>query len=387
MSSNRIFTGLAALAAVMLTGLAALAQDHELAGVQIFEPSDVRPYDDWAQPRDGFWFTFDGLFWYISPPKKAPIGDPTITPIVYDNAQNQSIEQNTVDTGQFRATWKLGDRTEFGYIDGHHGFQASIIDMNSQTEFINAAGVPVVFQDPLISATQTRLDIVFPGPPQFIGRAPVVFDTLTVENKTIVSGAEALYVYRPNQLPDGGSLKFFLGARYLQFDDKFWVNGYGGVLDASNVYSAVMNRISGPEIGLAWNKPYGRFSLSAEGRFMAGLNCQAANLQALLASNINLDVGTPPHPAPWPQQLQPMGFNHSADYYEFTPLVEFRVEGHVQLTRLVALKAGWTAMWMNGIGRAADMVQYNVDNMDINPAANRQDVFIQGFNVGLELDH
>jgi hypothetical protein len=260
--------------------------------------------------------------------------------------------------------------------------------MNSQTEFINAGATPVVFQEnPNKAGFPETLDIVFPGPPQVIGRAPVIFDTLTVENKTILSGAEALYVYRPNQLPNGGSLKFFLGARYLQFDDKFWVNGYGGVMDASNVYSAVMNRISGPEIGLAWSKPYGRCSLSAEGRFMAGLNCQAANLEANLATNINTDVGLPPHPAPWPQALQPIYFNHSHDYYEFSPLVEFRVEGHVQLTRLVALKAGWTAIWMTGIGRAADMVQYNVDNMDINPTANRQDVFIQGFNVGLELDH
>ena len=35
----------------------------------------------------------------------------------------------------------------------------------------------------------------------------------------------------------------------------------------------------------------------------------------------------------------------------FTPLGEFRIEGHVQLTRLISMKVGWTGIVMGGIAR------------------------------------
>ena len=83
MLSNRISLGLAAFLLVVSAGITAHGQDHELAGMDLFEPADIRPYDNWAEPKQGLFFTFDGLYWHISPPAKTSIGDPTLTPTVF----------------------------------------------------------------------------------------------------------------------------------------------------------------------------------------------------------------------------------------------------------------------------------------------------------------
>ena len=70
MLSNRISLGLAAFLLVVSAGITARGQDHELQGMDLFEPADIRPYDNWAEPKEGLFFTFDGLYWHISPPNK-----------------------------------------------------------------------------------------------------------------------------------------------------------------------------------------------------------------------------------------------------------------------------------------------------------------------------
>ena len=138
MSPNRIYSGLIALLFVMMTGLTAFGQDHELQGMQLFEPSDVRPYGNWAQPKEGFFFNFDGIFWYMTAPKKTSIGDPSLTPTVYYGPEESDsiTEFNSMDTGRLRAKWKQGDRIELGYVNGHHGWMISTMELNRQTEHL-----------------------------------------------------------------------------------------------------------------------------------------------------------------------------------------------------------------------------------------------------------
>ena len=75
---KRITSGLAGLACLLLTGLTAFAQEgvRDLPAMQLFDPADIRPYDGWNAPKEGFFFTFDGIFWTISAPKKTTIGVP-----------------------------------------------------------------------------------------------------------------------------------------------------------------------------------------------------------------------------------------------------------------------------------------------------------------------
>ena len=157
---------------------------------------------------------------------------------------------------------------------------------------------------------------------------------------------------------------------------------------AASGETAAVNRIAGPQIGLRWFKPFGRFALSSEGRFTAGINSQVVHQSGVLGSTLVSDAPITVDTPDIPKLMRATGFNNSENFTEFSPLVEFRIEAHVEITRLISLKAGWNAIWVNGIARAADMVEYRVPDMGITTAlgGNRQDVFMHGLNLGIELN-
>jgi hypothetical protein len=205
---------------------------------------------------------------------------------------------------------------------------------------------------------------------------------MSITNRTYTDGVEALYTYRQHQFENGGQLQWMFGGRYVRFDDEFDVSGVGGVLADSAWSTSARNRIGGPEVGARYYQQFGRLALSVDGRFMAGINSQDIRQYGSLASNLVDDIPTQT------TDLVPLrnAFAGSDHKTEFTPLVEFRAEGHVQLTRLISFKVGWTGIFMDGIARAADMVNYDLPVMSIKTSENRQPVFMQGVNVGVELN-
>jgi hypothetical protein len=394
MSANRICAGLGTLILVMAAGLAASAQDHELRGMQLFESGDVRPYDDWAKPKEGFFFNFDGIFWYIGAPHTTTIGDPTLTPTVYYGpTDNQSFtETNSLNTGALRAKWREGNRIELGYIDGHDGFMVSTLSTNYQTEHIaSGPNTYVVFNDPAFGNGHTYLQgFTQLGNTIFLNyrELPTFFTKLSAVNRAKFEGVETLYMYRTHQLFLGGSVEFLAGARYFEFDDAFNVDATGGILDAAEWYTSSKNVIVGPELGLRWSRIMGRFGLSTEGRFMAGVNSESIRQNGFLGTNLDTQSAVQNFTPNVPQFMNATYFNHSAHFTEFTPLVEFRVEGHAQITRLISLKVGWTGMFMSNIARSADLVNYTVPDMGIQTDlhGNRENLFIHGLNIGIELN-
>jgi hypothetical protein len=417
MSPNRIkYWGLGTLALLMLAGAAARGQENELRGGQLFEPADVRPYDgDWARPKTGFFCSLDGIYWFMSAPKKTSIGDPGPSPIVFPDPTTPITESNSLDTGRYRATWKQGDRLEFGYVGEHHGILIGTLETNTLTENIAAANVSMVFTDPAFgpggNLHYLAVNWGTSAVPNYL-EAPVTFGHVSAVNRTkLIDGVEAMYIYRAGQLERGGTIEWMVGGRYFALDDTFSFDGIGGFMDETLFNNAVQNRVGGPQIGFRWYKPFGRFSLTAEGRFMAGVNTETVRQDGILASNITTNgvtgatsFGPPPRfvVAPVtagnplvPSLLNSIGFQHSAQFTEFVPLVEFRTDLHVKLTNLISFQAGWTTMWMNGIGRGADMIDYTVSTLNGPPMginttnvshANRQDMLMYGFNIGLELN-
>ena len=61
----------------------------------------------------------------------------------------------------------------------------------------------------------------------------------------------------------------------------------------------------------------------------------------------------------------------------------------MQLTNLIAFKVGFTGMYIGNVVRAAHMIDYTVPNMGITTAnnGNRENVFIEGLNLGFELNY
>ncbi len=82
------------------------------------------------------------------------------------------------------------------------------------------------------------------------------------------------------------------------------------------------------------------------------------------------------------------GLLHSTHWEEFSPIIELRVEAHMQLTNIIAVKAGYTGIFVNNVVRAADMVDYTLPTMGITRdlGGNLQPVYIQGLNLSIELN-
>ena len=394
MLSNRIGLGLAAFLLAAMAGMTARGQDHELAGAALFEPADVRPYDNWAEPKQGFFFTFDGLYWHISPCNKTTVGNPTGTFVYFPPQAGMTqipslYEQSTLDTSA-TSVWKWGDRMELGYVDGHHGFMFTSLETQSQTSETSASGVTVVFHDQVTGdnpSPLTWLDTMITDPVTGLSvplETQVKFASVYVQNKSRLGGAEALYIYRPSELPRGGTLEFTAGGRYLELKDQFWVDARGGNLTDSYWNTTSHNEIAGPEIGLRYFQPIGRFGISAEGRFTAGINAQSILQTGLLASGLVSGQNTPPQPT----LMGATPISNSTHYIEFSPIVELRVEAHMQLTNIIAVKAGYTGLFVNNVVRAADMIDYTMPNMGITRSlnGNLQPMYAQGLNLSIEFN-
>ena len=301
MLPKRIASGLAGLLWILLAGLSAFGQDgfRDLPAMQLFDPADTRPYEGWDSQKDGFYFTFDGLWWTISAPKVTTVGFPGLTRQVFYTADSYSqvTEANGMDTGLFRAKQKEGDRIEFGYTDEHHGFLVDTFELDGQTQHIYGTDVHVVFNDPPFGpgpVVNHLLDgfLAFNGTNVFALRPlPVAFDVVSLVNSTQTDGVEVLYTYRDHPMHNGGVVQWMVGGRYVRFYDVFDALGLGGILGQSAWDTSARNQIVGPEVGVRWSQEFGRFGLSSEGRFMTGVNDQDIRQNGELASEL---FGTAP---------------------------------------------------------------------------------------------
>lgn len=239
-------------------------------------------------------------------------------------------------------------------------------------------------------------------------RLATVFRTVKVRNGSRAEGVELAPFFRTNLLHHGGYVDFLLGARYFRYTETFAVEGYGefeppdgdGTTSRSTSLFAdsywntkSTNNIVGPQIGGRWSKKKGRWLLSAEGRYMAGFNWQTTNqiahLETQQVPNANVTEGS----ALDPRILGNRGLNtflaftpRTAQYtrhqWEYSNLVEVRANLGYQVTKALVVQVGWTGIWADGIARPSSMVDYALPAMGIRDR-NRQDIFIQGLNIGV----
>lgn len=303
---------------------------------QPFAPADISNYG--GQPKDnrGFFFSYDRLFWTISRPNAADIGDPGQELAILANGVgvNQGgftiAYQNSWDTSWLNAKPAWGNRWEFGYVDANdYGWLVTVIDHVAQTQSMELDNATVLFRDPLnmlrgyydlngdgydddlndngqygrdgIDADRNRIpetrviDAVTGLPVPDLGdRGRLIprFSQLFAQNQTLLNGVEVLRTYRLPVLHSGAYFDFMVGARYFQVDDEFTLQsgnnrvlsaiaGNGGtVFEARSIIddffsnTRMKNDIIGPEIGGRWFHQRGRWIFSVDGRFTAGANFQ-----------------------------------------------------------------------------------------------------------------
>jgi hypothetical protein len=428
---------------VVLLGGGLSAQDLEQ--MKLFAPADLSTYGSGPKPRQGYFFVFDGLSWSISRPDTKPTGFPGLSRQVWHNSVTSEIQTSTHNTGLLNSEFTEGNRIEFGRVYGRHGWLFSSYRLNHQVQSSFSNDVDIVFSDPNGLLRGIVGDMLgYDGNTAMYGNyffadLPISFDELLMENRVETWGVELMYLYRSRQIHRGGFFEFLAGMRYLEFDDTFEVIargtervnrngnpvdgianerfvfdlgpdgsptntnwnpiGPGNVLANSNWTTEAENHIIGPQIGGRWFRKDGRWTLSAEGRFFAGLNMQNVRQYGLLGSELNApqpyNFGFPRPPGvgsnyPYvPLLREPYHFDHKVSLPVWSPGGELRLDLMFQVTDAVSFEVGWTGLWLGGIARASAMPNYVISNggtMEINRGENRQDVFINGLNVGLKIN-
>ena len=422
MSHKRVILSLTILALALSVGSPSPAQ--ELRDLQFFAPPVLSTYGNPRKANEGFFFNFDTLVWSISTPEVTTIGEPSEfgREVWYGpNPEDSATQNNSHDTSIFGAEFVSGQRYEGGFIYGHQGLLFSAWRLNAQTQTVPTSHLDMVFDDHEWGGEldYKHLDGYVDDAQTIIRALPVTFASSTIRNRVETWGLELSYLIRSNQLHSGGYFECFLGARYLEFNDQFSIHAYGnlvpvnisgeavvdiildpaqkqgaselyvGTLANSNWYQEAKNHIVGPQIGARWFNYYGRWMLSAEGRFFAGYNSQSLYQTGEVGSELNPNGGllNPPSlpghapEAHVPLSLEATTFTHQENINEWSPGAEVRFNLNWQWTKYISIGAGWSGLWMDGIARSSNLINYEFgtsSTMGILSENNRQDVFIQG---------
>jgi len=396
---------------VLVAGVAASAQG--LRDMQLFAPVDIDTFGGGPRPNEGFFFKFDGLLWWIAAPEKTTVGFKGLTRNVYYYQVGadpvMAVQSNSYDNGFIRSEVTGGERYDFGYMSGHHGWLVSIARLNFQNQQAVASDVDVVFSDPPFGPTGQKWlegyveDLQTPIEQTRVEDLPLTFPEAVLENRLRLWGVEWSYVYRMHPNHRGGIFEWLLGVRYMELHDHFNVDArtpidadedgamdsIGNTLGESFWYTRAENHIVGPQVAVRWFRKQDRWTWSAEGRFFAGFNSQNIRQRVGLGGDLVPPAGTTTITGPvpgLPLAMGPKNYNHTAHANEWSPAAELRVELTYQLTRAVSFDVGWTGLWIDGIARGSNMIVYELPGMGIDMANNRQGTFVNGINIGVSVN-
>lgn len=400
---------------MLLLLLATPAFGQGPGGMQIFGLTDVSTYGGPQKPNEGYFFDFQGLYWSITPGDTHPVGFPGTRTVYYgihptgptDTQSDARIQTNTLDTSLFNNQFRVGNRIEFGRIEGRNGWLVSIFQLRDEIQEYTADSADMVFNDPAFGPFGETLlygnvnndgSTTPPYTPAVFRELPVTFYNVLLEKKIDTWGVEANYMHRFLTRRAGGTFEMFLGARYFEFNEHLWVStgaDPGGhtvpsFLAGSTWNTDAENHIVGPQIGLRWFKKRGRWLFSTEGRFMAGLNRQNFHQKASLGPNLNpgpvsTEDGSYYRPFE-PKAMGPTNATHSAYANEWSPMIELRMQAAFQVTRSISFQAGWSGMWVGGVARATSVVDYSLPALGLNLADNREDVILNGLTLGFTVN-
>jgi hypothetical protein len=398
---NRKGTWLAAWGIVLLAGLPALAQG--LRDAQIFEPAEPSHYGGGVRANQGFFFVYDGLYWAMSPSKRATFGvDTTKLGDVERNVfwggtdQNSTSTQgSTLDTSYLQTGFMMGQRIEVGQINEHVGWLFSYFEVHWLSQLHGSQGVQAYFNDTLTGVNNHgNLD----GPPVTtdpVHHLGVWFANVTQYNAYRPWGTEFNFLIRTHPREHGGMWEWFLGTRFVQFNEDYDIlatgptptsAGVNSVLGNTEINMKARNNIVGPQLGLRWFITNDRWQFAATGKFVAGYNAQRVFQDGVVATQL-LDAF--PRSINSPFSLQETNLSYRASLSEFSPVAELRIEGRYQLTKNIYFHGGWNGIYIGNLARPAAMIDYTLHRssvLGILTEKNKDSVFMEGLSMGIEIN-
>jgi hypothetical protein len=382
---------LAAWALTLLAGAPALGQGME--DMQLFATDVPTSYGGGVRPSEGLFIVFDGLYWTVQASKQATFGaEPPAGAAVWVGAgptlEPTVTQQSSFNTSFMQTSWTGGQRYEIGFVSGHEGWEVGYFHLTTVNTEETRPDVMMFVNDEKWGAGQfTHLDGHTTG--DGVQELLVKFDRATLGTEAHIWGIESNYIYRHHPTHLGCLCDWYFGARYIEFNEDFTADAIGGVLSELHFTNTALNHIVGPQIGLRiFRQHTNRWSFSAEGRFLAGINEQNIRLDGVVATDESA-VGFP-RGTFQPVALQGLQFDQRANLVEFTPVVDFRLQAKYQITRLINARIGYNAMWLNNIARPTNMVNYTLgetSTFGIVTGNNKQSVFMNGLNAGIDFNY
>jgi len=418
MSAKRISCGLliAAIAAVALPTRADVNyQPYEFSAyfddARPFEKWDEYDYDREPYARTGLFVTFQMGQMIFESPEPTAIGAAGISrPAFYGNI-NFLNEFNSLSTGAYGDTSHEMQDTTFGYIEKQQGWLVRWLNFSGRNQVLTRSDAGVIFNDPenlligFYDLNGDGVDDSFDGDLNFgrdgglldagdLVRQGVQFGTLTARLNTNVWSVEGNYLTRLDRELCGAYWESFAGVRFMAFDERFDVEGLGGVLSHSFWNTRVQNRLVGPQIGLRWFRTDGRFTFSTESRAMLFFNFQTVDQTYGLGSQLTPLTGRGTDPTTAGQSFfrtrfdrfqKRTGENNSHDM-EIGPLVELSAQASFAITKAFSIEVGVRGMYIDGLGRPAAMVDYTFPTFGINEENNHQRMFAVGGYGGINFN-
>lgn len=382
--------------------------------VQPFGPADISDYGNGPPRRTGFFLSYERLFMAINKPATATIGSEAAEgPTFLDEIP--TFLTNSFTTDFLKSTSTFGNRWEFGYMDtDEYGWLVSVIDHLSQNQSCVVNGGRILFNDPdnfLVGFTDADgdgFDDDLNGNGIF-GRdgfdsdnppndepdlsAPVdlgdarsflpTFTSLIFSQHSEVNSVELMRMYRAPRLHGGGQFDLIYGAKLFRLDDFFIINAIGGIFADSFIETKVQNNIVGPQIGGRYSHQRGRWVFSAEGRFMPGVNFQNLRQKSEIAT---LGPTEPRGTQNEPVNLSRTSSKDVVNDEQFAPVAELRLQTSYIVTRSVAVKFSYNVIAAGGLTRASNRIDYTLPNIGITDSPRGEDLFVDGFSLGVEVN-
>ncbi|MFM9025445.1 MAG: hypothetical protein ACKON7_08920, partial [Planctomycetaceae bacterium] len=270
---------LAAMAAGLALGLASasaragdwmpLLPDQDFYDFQLFAPPDLQEYGVYTEAPEGIFFSYDRLYWSITPPSVTNVGEteaggyliPTqpISPqaIVQINnaslqasAQNPQLPPNVIggiyifgsdplqldlNTGWMRTAMTWGNRYEGGWIYDDRGMAFGYFDSGEQnqsfttnSEFAASSPTQIFTQQTasgggggvgaVVNPVVTTTIISNSPPPDHL-----ISQKFTQDNSTRIQSAAAAFIVRRElgRRGSGKTARLSIGPRFIQFEDRY----------------------------------------------------------------------------------------------------------------------------------------------------------------------
>jgi hypothetical protein len=362
-----------------------------------FEPADVSTYGGDPEPNHGYFFQYDVLYWSITSPPLQAIGSNRVAHGSYgiDSITGQPYAGSQVSnmtTAGFNNEFTIGQRIEFGRMgENDDGFMVSIYQQRDEDQQLNFIMGNIVFNDPghLLTGwigTYTQTVGTVTTNVNVYAELPPIAEYVTARSTVDTWGVEANYMHRFETSHCGGTLEVFAGARYYEFNDNYDVycnysTSIYNYMAGSRWEYAAENHIVGPQVGLRWQTTRARWTFNTEGRFAAGFNSTNFLQHSLVGDGIRAAAAmfTPAY-------TSAVSASNSATQQAFSPMAELRVEAEYKITSTISLRAGWTGMWVGNVARADNVVVYNWGDMGINTNNCRNDIFVNGATLGLQIN-